>query len=94
MLFTTQGVINIKNKQWANDFSVIDAGLPNEISQYYSKAYLRHLFVAKEILALQLASVHNLAFYLWLVGEARKQILADNYRTWKADIQPIIQRRL
>ena len=94
MLFTTKGVINIKNKKWATDFSVIDDGIPSEISNYYTKAYLRHLFVANEILALQLASIQNLSFYLWLVGEARKNILANTFKTWKADILPIIKQRL
>jgi queuine tRNA-ribosyltransferase len=94
MLFTTKGVINIKNKKWATDFSVIDDGMPSEISNYYTKAYLRHLFVANEILALQLASIQNLSFYLWLVGEARKHILANTFKSWKADILPIIKQRL
>ncbi len=94
MLFTTQGVINIKNKKWATDFSPMDAGLPSEMSNYYSKAYMRHLFVADEILGLQLASLQNLTFYLWLVGEARKHILNNTFNSWKADILPIIKRRL
>ncbi len=94
MLFTTEGVINIKNLKWATDFSVIDARLQNNVSEYYSKAYLRHLFVSKEILGLQIASIHNLGFYLWLVKEARKQILFGNFVTWKNDIIPILQRRL
>ncbi len=94
MLFTTQGVINIKNKKWASDFSPIDTGIPCHSSNYYSKAYLRHLFVADEILGLQIASIHNLAFYLWLVGEARKQILANNFVTWKAQMLPILKQRL
>jgi len=94
MLFTTQGIINIKNKKWEKDFSVIDAGLDNEISTYYSKAYLRHLFAANEILGLQLASIHNLAFYLWLVTEARKHILQDSFVSWKNNILPTIQQRL
>ena len=94
MLFTSEGVINIKNKKWASDFSPIDMGIPCHSSNYYSKAYLRHLFVADEILGLQIASIHNLAFYLWLVGEARKQILANNYATWKAQMLPILKQRL
>ena len=94
MLFTSEGVINIKNKKWASDFSPIDTGIPCHSSNYYSKAYLRHLFVADEILGLQIASIHNLAFYLWLVGEARKQILANNYATWKAQMLPILKQRL
>jgi queuine tRNA-ribosyltransferase len=94
MLFTSEGVINIKNKKWASDFSPIDTGIPCHSSNYYSKAYLRHLFVASEILGLQIASIHNLAFYLWLVGEARKQILANNFATWKAQMLPILKQRL
>ncbi len=94
MIFTTEGVINIKNKKWAKDFSPIDKNLPSEISNYYSKAYLRHLFAANEILGLQLASLQNLSFYLWLVGEARKQILKNHFTTWKKDILPIIKQRL
>jgi queuine tRNA-ribosyltransferase len=94
MLFTTQGVINIKNKKWATDFSPIDPGLPSEISQYYTKAYLRHLFVSDELLGLQLASIQNLAFYLWLVGEARAQILAGNFSSWKTGMIEIVKQRL
>jgi queuine tRNA-ribosyltransferase len=94
MLFTTKGVINIKNKKWATDFSAIDDGLPNEISSYYSKAYLRHLFVAEEILGLQIASVHNLSFYLWLVQEARRQILQGSFAAWKKEMTEIVKQRL
>jgi queuine tRNA-ribosyltransferase len=94
MLFTSRGVINIKNKKWATDFSVIDDQIQNEVSQYYSKAYLRHLFVANEILGLQLASIHNLAFYLWLVKEARKHIVAGSFTGWKSEIVPVLQQRL
>lgn len=93
MLFTTQGIINIKNKKWATDFSVIDDRLQNDVSSYYSKAYLRHLFVANEILGLQLASIHNLAFYLWLVKEARKHIVADTFVSWKNDMITVLQQR-
>jgi queuine tRNA-ribosyltransferase len=94
MLFTTQGVINIRNKKWADDFSPIDPGLPSEMSQYYSKAYLRHLFVAEEILGLQLASIQNLSFYLWLVGEARKHILTGDFASWKAEQVAVLKQRL
>lgn len=94
MLFTTQGVINIRNKKWATDFSSIDPGLPSEMSQYYSKGYLRHLFVAGEILGLQLASIHNLSFYLWLMGEARNNILAGSFVSWKQQMLPILKTRL
>ena len=93
MLFTTQGVMNMKNKKWANDFSVIDDGFENEISNYYSKAYLRHLFIAQELLAGQLASLHNLSFYLWLVTEARKHIIAGDFNHWKKEIIPVLKTR-
>lgn len=94
MLFTTKGVINIRNKKWATDFSVIDDGIDCETSNYYSKAYLRHLFVADEILGLQIASIHNLAFYLWLVGEAKKHIVAGDFASWKNEMLSIIKQRL
>ena len=86
MLFTTQGVINIRNKKWAQDFSLIDEGLPPESRLPYTKAYLRHLFVADELLALQLASLQNLSYYLWLVGEARKHIVKGSFAAWKAEM--------
>ena len=94
MLFTSKGVINIRNKKWATDFSVIDDGIPDETSNYYSKAYLRHLFVADEILGLQIASIHNLSFYLWLVGEARKHILSNTFNSWKKEMIEILVQRL
>jgi queuine tRNA-ribosyltransferase len=94
MLFTTGGVINITNKKWAHDFSCIDEQLPCETSRFYSKAYVRHLFVAKEILALQIASIHNLAFYVWLVGEARRHITAGDFMSWKKEMIPILKQRL
>ena len=94
MVFTSQGVINIKNKQWASDFSPLDPGLPNEMSQYYTKAYLRHLFVADEILGLQLASIQNLSFYLWLIGQAREHIIAGDYTSWKKTMVAQISKRL
>lgn len=94
MLFTSKGIINIKNKKWATDFSVIDDGIPASISNYYSKAYLRHLFAANEISALQIASLHNLSFYLWLVAEARTQILLRNFNPWKQEMVPILKQRL
>src|SRR5687768_2394622 len=91
MLFTTKGIINIDNKKWERDFSPIDDGLDNEWSQYYNKAYLRHLFKAGEILSLTIASVQNLAFYLWLVKEARKHILAGDFISWKNEMIPILK---
>lgn len=83
MLFTSEGIINIKNKKWENDFSPIDPNGTSYVDSTYSKAYLRHLFAAKENLGGQIASIHNLAFYLWLMEEARKQILAGTFSTWK-----------
>jgi queuine tRNA-ribosyltransferase len=94
MIFTTQGVINIRNKKFAKDFSPIDPGLPSEMSQYYSKAYLRHLFVAGEILGLQLASIQNLSFYLWLVKEARTHIINGTFASWKKETLEVIKQRL
>lgn len=94
MLFTSQGVINIDNKKWEYDFSPIDSELPCEMSNYYSKAYLRHLFKAKEILALTIASVHNLSFYLWLVGEARKHIINGDFTSWKSEMIVRLKTRL
>jgi queuine tRNA-ribosyltransferase len=94
MLFTSKGIINIKNKKWATDFSVLDDGIPCETSNFYSKAYVRHLFVANEILGLQIASIHNLAFYLWLVGEARKHILEGDYTSWKNEMCVRLKERL
>jgi queuine tRNA-ribosyltransferase len=93
-LFTTEGIINIRNKKWEQDFSPIDAGLQNDISTFYSKAYLRHLFVANEILALQIASIQNLSFYLHLITEARAQIQAGTFTAWKNKMIPIVKRKL
>ena len=94
MLFTTEGVINIDNKKWERDFSPIDPGIPCETSQYYSKSYLRHLFKAKEYLAYTIASVQNLAFYLWLVREARAHIIAGDFASWKTETVARIRQRL
>jgi queuine tRNA-ribosyltransferase len=94
MLFTTEGIINIDNKKWEFDHDVIDKNLTNEVSSYYSKSYLRHLLKSKEILGLTIASIQNLAFYLWLVNEAREKILEGNFTAWKKGILPIITRRL
>lgn len=82
-LFTRQGKLNMRNKRWATDFSPIEAEGTADIDRLYSKAYLRHLFIAEELLALQLASIHNLAFYLWLIGEARKHIINQDFTEWK-----------
>jgi len=94
MLFTTQGVINIDNKKWEYDFSPLDEGLDCEMSNYYSKAYLRHLMKSKEILGLTIASIHNLSFYLWLVTESRKKILEGSFNSWKNEITGRLQQRL
>ena len=94
MLFTTRGIINIDNKKWEKDFSPIDDGLENEISNYYSKAYLRHLIKSKEILGLQVASIHNLAFYLYVVRQARIQIQNGNFDSWKKEMTRQWQNRL
>ncbi len=94
MLFTTKGVINIKNKKWATDFSVIDDGIDCSTSNFYSKAYLRHLFVANELLGLTIASIQNLAFYLWLVAEARKHIIAGDYESWHRNKIAELKQRL
>lgn len=94
MLFTSEGVINIRNKKWATDFSMIDTGIDCFISNNYSKAYLRHLFIAGELLAMQLASVHNLAFYLHLVQEARKHIVIGDFNSWKKEMVVKLKQRL
>ena len=94
MLFTSKGIMNMRNKKWEDDFSPIDENGTSYVDMTYSKAYLHHLFKAKELLAMQIASIHNLAFYLWLVGEARKHILADAYTDWKKEILPLLETRL
>ena len=93
MLFTSEGSINIKNKKWEKDFSPIDSNLKYHSSKF-SKAYLRHLIINKEILGSQIASFHNLNFYLWLVNEARKNIKNDTFHTWKEVIIPKLNNRL
>ncbi len=94
MLFTTKGIINIDNKKWERDFSPIDDGLDNEWSRYYNKAYLRHLFKAGEILSLTIASVQNLAFYLWFIKQARKHIIDGDFISWKNEMIPVLKTRL
>ena len=94
MLFTAHGVMNMRNRKWADDFSPIQEDGPSYVDRAYSKAYLRHLFIADEILAMQIASIHNLAFYLWLVGEARKHILAGDFKVWKTGMVERVTRRL
>ncbi len=94
LLYTSNGVINIKNAKWKDDFSVIDENSSAITSRSYSKAYLRHLIHSKEILGAQIASLHNLSFYLWLVGQARIQIKAGTYGTWKDMMVKNMQQRL
>ncbi|MEO8862286.1 MAG: tRNA guanosine(34) transglycosylase Tgt [Ginsengibacter sp.] len=94
MLFTSNGVINIDNKKWEKDFSVIDDGIACEVSNYYSKSYLRHLIKSKEILALQIASIHNLAFYIDIVTKARAHIMEGDFIQWKNEMSVKWQQRL
>lgn len=94
MLFTTQGIINIRNEKWKDDYSPIDENLGGYTSTFYSKAYLRHLVKCDEILAAQVASVHNLTFYLWLVGQAREHILAGDFAEWKKVMVKKVMERL
>ncbi len=94
MLFTWNGVLNMKNKKWADDFSPLDSEGASYVDSLYSKAYVRHLFVSKEFLAKQIASLHNLAFYLDLVREARKHILAGDFISWKEQIIPQLKQRV
>jgi queuine tRNA-ribosyltransferase len=94
MLFTSKGVINIDNKKWEKDFSPIDEGIDCEISNYYSKAYLRHLMKTKEILGLTIASIHNLAFYRYLLAQARNHILQGDFSGWKKEQVLLLKQRL
>ncbi len=94
MLFTTQGIINIRNEKWKDDLSVLDPELGGAISTFYSKAYLRHLIISKEILGAQIASIHNLAFYLWLVRQARQKIEEGSFTAWKEKMVKIVSQRL
>jgi queuine tRNA-ribosyltransferase len=94
MLFTSQGIINIKNEKWKADFSPIDANSECDICRTHTKAYLRHLVHSNELLGAMISSINNLAFYLWLVKEARKHIIDGTFTNWKQEIQPIVMRRL
>ena len=94
MLFTRNGIMNMRNHKWADDHSPLDEGGAAWVDEVYSKAYLRHLFVSQELLAMQIASIHNLAFYLWLVKEARKHILAGDFKSWKTEMVERVTRRL
>ena len=94
MLFTSEGIINIKNRKWADDFSPLDPNGTSFVDAMYSRAYLRHLFAANEYLGKQVATLHNLGFYLWLVRQARKQIIAGTFASWKNDMVKKVQNRL
>lgn len=94
MLFTSNGIMNMRNKKWANDYSPLDPGGPTYVDEVYSKAYVRHLFISNELLAMQIASIHNLGFYLWLVGEARKHVELGDFPTWKVEMIERVTHRL
>ncbi len=94
MLFTRHGIMNMRNKKWADDFSPLDDGGPTWVDEVYSRAYVRHLFISGEILAMQIASIHNLGFYLWLVGEARRHIIEGDFKHWKESMVAQLMNRL
>ncbi len=94
MLFTSEGIINIKNEKWKDDLSPVDTSIESYASNFYSKAYLRHLIISKEILGAQIASLHNLTFYLWLVKESRKHILQGDFASWKNDMVKKVSRKI
>lgn len=94
MLFTQHGIMNMRNKKWADDFTPLQEDGASVVDHVYSKAYVRHLFIANELLAMQIASIHNLAFYLWLMGEARKHIIDGDFKTWKTSMVEKVTRRL
>ena len=94
MLFTQHGIMNMRNKKWADDFTQLQEDGASVVDHVYSKAYVRHLFIANELLAMQIASIHNLAFYLWLMGEARKHIIDGDFKTWKTSMVEKVTRRL
>ena len=94
MLFTRNGIMNMRNKKWADDFSPLDPEGTSYVDTCYSKAYLRHLFISEEILDMQIASIHNLAFYVWLTQEARRQILAGTFKSWKDEMICRVTTRL
>ena len=94
MIFTAEGIMNLRNKKWEDDFSPLDPSGTASVDTFYSKAYVHHLFKAQELLAMEIASIHNLAFYLWLVGEARKHIIAGDFRAWKNLMMRRVTNRL
>ena len=94
MIFTSRGIMNMRNKKWADDFSPLDEEGTSYVDHAYSKAYVRHLFIADEILAMQIASIHNLAFYVWLSQEARKHIIDGTFASWKREMLERVTTRL
>ena len=94
MIFTAEGIMNLRNKKWEDDFSPLDTSGTASVDTFYSKAYVHHLFKAQELLAMEIASIHNLTFYLWLVGEARKHIIAGDFRAWKNLMMRRVTNRL
>ena len=94
MLFTSQGIMNMRNKKWEADFTPLDPFGTASVDTFYTKAYVHHLFKAQELLAMEIASIHNLTFYLWLVGQARQHIIAGDFRTWKNAMIKQVTNRL
>ena len=94
MIFTSEGIMNMRNRKWADDFSPLDPNGTSFVDSAYSRAYVRHLFVSNELLAMQIASIHNLAFYLWLTGEARRHIMEGDFSSWKREMTERVTRRL
>ena len=94
MIFTQNGVMNLRNKKWENDFTELDPCGTSFVDHQYTRAYVRHLIHAQEMLGLEILSIHNLAFYLWLVGEARKHILQGDFKAWKDEITPRLMQRM
>lgn len=94
MIFTQNGIMNMRNKKWEDDFTELDPCGTSYVDHHYTRAYVRHLIHAQEMLGLEILSIHNLAFYLWLVGEARKHILAGDFKSWKDDITPRLMQRM
>lgn len=94
MIFTQNGVMNLRNKKWEDDFTELDPCGTSFVDHHYTRAYVRHLIHAQEMLGLEILSIHNLAFYLWLVGEARKHILAGDFKAWKDEITPRLMQRM
>ena len=94
MIFTQNGIMNLRNKKWEDDFTELDPCGTSYVDHHYTRAYVRHLIHAQEMLGLEILSIHNLAFYLWLVGEARKHILAGDFKSWKDDITPRLMQRM